>query len=369
MRKFGLAIIVWLVLLVGARGNVWANDLYTKAVVEQVENLTSSGEDENPLRQRVGLRLLEGELADQRMEIIHGEMVSLSEEQLVKVGDTVVTMRIASGDYLIIDFYRIPQIRNLLIVFFVFVVIFAGRKGLGSLVGMMISLVVIVKFMVPSILSGSDPLMVSLSGALLILVATLYLAHGFSRQTTVSLVSTLVVLLMVGVFSWVAVETSRLTGMGSDDAAGLRIGATEVINLKGLLLGSMIIGVIGVLDDITTAQVAAVFELKKANKQLSFKELWRRGRNIGTEHIASLVNTLVMAYAGAAMPVFIFLVLNPSNEPFWMMFNSELISEEIVRTLTGSMGLVLAVPITTLLAAWYASRFALGKVELHGHKH
>lgn len=144
--------------------------------------------------------------------------------------------------------------------------------------------------------------------------------------------------------------------MGSDEATSLLFGETSNINFKGLLLGGMIIGFLGVLDDITTSLSATVFELKRVNPKLNFKGLVQSALKIGNEHISSLVNTLVLAYAGASLPLFLFIVLNPQEYPLWFIINSELISEEIVRTLVGSIGLLFAVPITTLLAAWVNAR-------------
>ena len=144
----------------------------------------------------------------------------------------------------------------------------------------------------------------------------------------------------------------HLSGLGTDDAFSLQFGQTGNINFKGLLLGGIIIGTLGVLDDITTSLSATIEEIKKANPKYTFWELVKSGLRVGSEHISSLVNTLVLAYAGVSLPLFLFLILNPMQHPLWTILNSEIIVEEIVRTLAGSIGLILAVPITTLLAAW-----------------
>jgi uncharacterized membrane protein len=186
---------------------------------------------------------------------------------------------------------------------------------------------------------------------------TIYLAHGFSKKTTIALISTFLTLILTGALSTLFVHMTFLSGLGSDDAYALQIGPEAKINFRGLLLGGILIGTLGVLDDVTTGLSASVFELYKANPKISFGQLLKSGLAIGREHISSLVNTLVLAYAGASLPIFLTLVLNPNNYPLWSILNSELIVEEIVRTLAGSIGLVAAVPLTTFLATIYITEF------------
>jgi uncharacterized membrane protein len=209
---------------------------------------------------------------------------------------------------------------------------------------------------VPQILAGNDPLIVSIIGSLAIMLITLYLAHGFTSRTTIAVVATFLSLVLTGIIAVIAVSVSKLSGLGSEDAYNLLMNTGKTINVQGLLLGGIIIGSLGVLDDTTTTQSTTVAELAHANPVYSMRQLFTSGMVIGKEHIASLVNTLVLAYAGAAIGIFIFIIisLQTHSQPWWVIFNSEIIAEEIVRTLAGSMGLVLAVPITTLLAAFFA---------------
>ena len=217
---------------------------------------------------------------------------------------------------------------------------------------MILSLGVIIKFIVPQILAGRDPLLVSVIGSVFILVTTIYLAHGFSKQTTAAVISTALTLVLTGILSVAFVNMTHLTGVASEEALSLQFGPTASINFKGLLLGGMIIGFLGVLDDVTTGMAATVFELKKVNSKLKPRELISSSLNVGREHVSSLVNTLVLAYAGASLPLFLFIVLNPQKYPPWYIINSEFVAEEIVRTLVGSIGLLCAVPITALIATW-----------------
>jgi uncharacterized membrane protein len=195
------------------------------------------------------------------------------------------------------------------------------------------------------------------------LVASTYLAHGISLSTTVAVASTLLSLVLAAGLSFAAIAAARLTGLGDEAAQDLRLGTS--IDLRGLLFGGILIGALGALNDLTTTQSATVFELVHADPASRLRGLWARGMAIGRQHIASLVNTLVLAYAGASLALFVAVSVNPSSVPLWVILNSELFATEIVRSLAGSAGLVLAVPISTLLAALAALRW--GGATGHGH--
>lgn len=334
---------------------------YVKAKVVKIEKegKMASGSTTN-LFQTVRVRITEGNEANKEIIVEHGGMFTITEEKKVKAGDTVILAKVENPDkktaYRIIDTYRLPQLLYILLGFFALVVGIAGRKGVGSILGMGISLGIIVFFIVPQILNGQNPVVISIVGAVAILCFTLFLSHGFSRSTVVALGATLISLFLSGILAVLFVNLARLSGLGSEDAYSLSQGFAGTINFQGLLLGGIIIGVLGVLDDVTTTQAATVFTLFETDHKLKFQQLFQKGMTVGREHIASLVNTLVLAYAGAGIGIFIFLhlALEQNSQPFWVILNSEFIAEEVVRTIAGSMGLVLAVPITTLLAAFFA---------------
>src|SRR5258706_5720772 len=253
----------------------------------------------------------------------------------------------------------------MILFFFLAVILLSKWQGFGSILGMVVSLGIIIQYITPQSLAGGDPLFISIVGCLMIMVTTIYLAHGLSKKTTIALVATFLSLLATGLFSILFVQMARLSGLGSEDAYSLKLGTTATINLKVLLLVGILIGTLVVLDDVTTGLAASIFELAKVNSNLKFTELFQSGLAIGREHIASLVNTLVLAYAGASLPIFLTLILNPNHYPLWLILNDELIMEEVVRTLAGSLGLVLAVPLTTFLAAFYLSKLSTSS-KSHG---
>jgi len=315
------------------------------------------GKNEN-IFQIVELQILEGPEKNTLLKLEHGGTFILTVEQKIAPDDTVVLNKtIISGkpQYRIADTYRLINLFYVLVGFFVLVIVMAGRKGLGSFLGMGISIAVIVYFIIPQILNGANPLTISLLGAIFIMLSTIYLAHGFSRQTSIAVASTCISLVFAILLSILLVKITRLSGLGSEDIYNLTQGFAGKIQFQGLLLGGIIIGTLGVLDDVTTTQTATVFNLADANPKFSVKDLFFRGMNIGREHIASLVNTLVLAYAGASMGVFIYmnLAIKQQNQPLWVILNSEVIMEEIIRSIAGSVSLIIAVPITTILAAFF----------------
>ena len=305
--------------------------------------------------QTVEVKILDGSELGKSLQVTYGGLSRVTPQQKLIPGDTVVLLRSVNGNntitYSIVDKYRLDSILYIALGFFLLVITVAGTKGIGSIIGMGISLLVILKFIVPSIIAGGDPLMISIIGAIVIMITSIYLAHGFSKQTSIAIVATAISLIVTGLLSISFVQMAHLSGLGNEDATMLQFG-TIAINLQGLLLGGIIIGTLGVLDDTTTTQAATIFELHKTNTKLTFEQLLKKGFSIGTEHIASLVNTLVLAYAGASLVLFIIFVINPTHQPYWVILNSEIITEEVIRTLCGSIGLVLAVPITTVIAAF-----------------
>jgi uncharacterized membrane protein len=243
----------------------------------------------------------------------------------------------------------------LLVLFFLAAIVFAGRKGFTSLLGLGVSLGILVVYTVPAIVQGVAPFFVATLSAFVIAILSITLAHGFSKQTGVALVSTLITLSLSLGLAQFFVDTAQLLGLGTEDAYTLSLAGLSGIDLRGLLLAGIIIGVLGVLDDVTTTQTASVKSLADAGVR-GFGKLYRASAKIGTEHIVSLVNTLALAYAGASLPLLLLFSLNEGHSPAWMILNSQALTEEIVRTLVGSTALVLAVPISTVCAAWWYAR-------------
>jgi uncharacterized membrane protein len=236
---------------------------------------------------------------------------------------------------------------------FALVVVVVGRlRGVMALVALAISFMILNFFILPAILHGSNPLIVAVVGSSAIMLIALYMCHGLSARTSVAVLGTLMSLVLIGVLGSVFIGWAALTG-NTDDNTGLIHGLYPSIDMSGLLLAGVIIGSLGVLDDVTVTQTSAVWELHEANPSMGWRGLYRAGIRIGRDHIASVVNTLVLAYAGAALPLL--LLFSIAQSSVGAVANSELVAEEIVRTLVGSIGLVASVPVTTALAALVVS--------------
>ncbi|MFI6945174.1 YibE/F family protein [Streptomyces sp. NPDC050422] len=236
---------------------------------------------------------------------------------------------------------------------FALVVVAVGRmRGVMALVALALSFAVLTLFILPAILQGSNPLVVAVVGASAIMLIALYICHGLTARTSVAVIGTLISLLLIGLLGSLFIGWASLSG-NTDDNTGLIHGLYPHIDMSGLLLAGVIIGSLGVLDDVTVTQTSAVWELHQADPTMSAKKLYRAGIRIGRDHIASVVNTLVLAYAGAALPLL--LLFSIAQSSVGTVANSELVAEEIVRTLIGSIGLVASVPVTTALAALVVS--------------
>ncbi|MGW1953551.1 YibE/F family protein [Streptomyces sp. NPDC001920] len=284
------------------------------------------------------------------------EIVQPDQSRQLSEGQEVVVAYEPSApkdlQYSVTDVNRRVPLSVLAGIFAVAVVIVGRMRGVMALISLAISFMVLNFFILPAILQGSNPLVVAVVGSSAIMLIALYLCHGLSARTSVAVLGTLISLLLIGFLGSVFIDWAALTG-NTDDNTGLIHGLYPSIDMSGLLLAGIIIGSLGVLDDVTVTQTSAVWELHEANPTMGWRGLYQAGIRIGRDHIASVVNTLVLAYAGAALPLL--LLFSIAQSGVGTVANSELVAEEIVRTLVGSIGLVASVPVTTALAALVVS--------------
>jgi uncharacterized membrane protein len=335
---------------------------YKSEVLDVISESTNNIQGKEVIVQKLKLKVLEGPQKDKVLELEHGKFVSITEAQKTKEGDILILSQTQTPQgettISIYDTYRLENVVFIIFLFAALVILVAGRKGLGALVGMGVSLATIFFFIVPQILNGQNPVFISILGSIFIMLVTLFATHGPSKKTIISLVSISISLVIAGLLSIVFVNLAKLTGLGNEETYSLLQLKDIALNTKGLLLGGIIIASLGVLDDAAVTQVSTLFEISKANAKLKFFDLLERGFKVGRDHIASIVNTLVLAYAGSSIALFLIFVLNPTNQPYWVILNSEVITEEIIRTLAGTMGIILAVPITTFVAAYYLTKLS-----------
>ncbi|SCE78949.1 YibE/F family protein [Micromonospora mirobrigensis] len=272
----------------------------------------------------------------------------------VTAGDEIVLVKLAdpadptASSYQIAEHQRGAPLVWLVVVFAAAIVAFGRWRGLAALGGLAASFAVLLGFVLPGIAAGGSPLLIAVTGSALIMFVVLYLTHGITAQTSVAVLGTLGSLVLTGVLGTLATAATHLTGYGSEDATTLSMFQQDV-DLHGLLLAGIVIGSLGVLDDVTVTQAATVTELAKANPGLSRRQLYRAATRVGRAHIASTVNTIVLAYAGASLPLLLLLVAD--SRPVGQILTSEFMAQEIVRSAVATLGLIAAVPLTTGLAA------------------
>lgn len=302
--------------------------------------------------------ILEGPYEGIPMEIDYGRRQIRPDDYLLAPGDKILVSISRTPDNVVnayfADYVRTTPILWLALIFAVAIVVISQWKGVRALISMAFSLYIIIGYIIPQILTGNDPLRVSIIGSILLLGITLYLTYGWTLKTHAAVLSMVVVLLLTGALSGLFVVFAKLNGSGDENVMFLMQLMETPINLRGLLLGGMIIGALGVLDDLVTTQASAVFELHHANPSLGFRRLYNAAMRIGQDHVAATVNTLVLAYAGASLPMLLMFSLGRGD--YGYLINFSFVAEEIVRTLVGSLGLIAAVPITTTIAIFIARR-------------
>ena len=333
-------------------------------VIEIIEEDTEQVAGQEAPYQLLRLQLLDSQFQNQQILIEHGglpvaqfECYDLENEVYLNFNQPLSTLDLSdvlsNQQVAVAGFAREKQLLLLLTIFVFLVLLVNGWKGLRSLFSLLLSFVVIFKIALPILLQGVDPSLVAMVLAIFIIPLTFYLTHGFKRKTHVAVVATIIALTISSLLAVTLINTTNLSGLATEEAAFLNFEKNELINLRGLLLAGIILGLLGTLDDVTVTQAGIVFSLKKNKKELDPKKLYREAMEIGQDHISSMVNTLVLVYTGASLPLLLLFINNP--HPFEFVLSQEIVVEEIVRTLVSSLGLILAAPLTTFLAVMAAN--------------
>lgn len=320
------------------------------------------GTDVQSVYQTIKAEILEG---DQQ-----GVVITIENDFLVlKKGDAFFLRHSVDGLdgkelYAVRDIDRRGVIAGFVVLFAVVIVVFSGKQGVRSLVSLAGSLFVILYVLVPSLLRGYPPVYMSIAVATVILFFAIYFTHGFNKESTVAFMGTVAAVVLTGILAYLGVTMARLSGFASDEVAYLNFSTRGMLDLAGLLLGGIMIGVLGVLDDIAVTQAAVVSEIYNSAPHLSRADVYRKALRVGREHVGALVNTLALAYTGASLPLL--LLFSTSDSSLASIINQEVFATEIIRTVIGSIGLILTVPITTLLAVYMLKGY---KSHHHVHSH
>lgn len=346
----------------------YSTDTALASVVAILDEGTITLGDISQPFQILQVTVTEGAYADNSFVIEYGTRQIRTDMIPMEIGDQILVSVSSLPDGTLsayfTDFYRGRSLLILLATFVGFSILVSGWKGVRSIFGIGLSLVVIIVIILPGIQQGKDPLLTSVFGSFFFVAYSLYIIYGWNVKTHAAVAGSLIALSITGILAIIFVSQTQLTGYGDENMFYITQLTQNTLNVRNLLLAGILIGTLGVLDDLVISQASAVFELYRNNPGQDFKMLYRSAMNIGQDHIAATVNTLVLAYAGAALPML--LLFSIRSVDYRLAVNLEFIAEEIVRTLVGSLGLFASVPITTALAALIAVKYReLGNLKTY----
>lgn len=304
-----------------------------------------------------------------------GKVVTVENDYTIfNIGDVLylthdVNSSQSTDMYSVADAYRLPWLYGLVGLFVICVLIFGGKQGFRGMIALALSFLAIAYLLFPGILHGYSPVLMSIGIASLMIILGSYITHGFNKVTSSAVIGMVVTIVFTGLLAYISIHGAKLTGFASEESVYLNMDTNGSINFAGLLLGGIIIGLLGVLYDAAIGQAVAVDELHQVGPHLPRSVIFKRALRIGREHIGALVNILAIAYVGASLPLL--LLFYQSGADFSLTMNKEIFATEIVRTMVGSIGLILAVPLTTFVAVFLLMKKAgpVSKENIEKEKH
>jgi uncharacterized membrane protein len=338
--------------------NIKTETVFKAEVIEIIEERNNIlGDGSESFQQNLKLKGLSGEHKGKEFEFIGINDFDVINKNYYEKGDKVLVVASVGPEgvkYYITDYVRSNGLLWLFILFLAILILVGKWKGFRAAISLTLSFLIIVKFIIPNILAGYNPIFITAFGSILILLSVIYLTEGINKKSHIASFSIFVSLIITIIISYLFVEIARLSGLANEETAYIINIGEAVINFKGLLLAGIIIGTLGVLDDIIIAQVATVEQMYSLSKDKDPVKVFKKAYQVGISHISSMTNTLFLAYAGASMPLLLLFISGESAfSGFSEIINNELIATEIVRTLAGSIGLILSVPISTVLATYF----------------
>lgn len=350
------------------------NDFKERLAAEVVEVVNEyerdiTGTDAKTTVQEVRVVLREGDSVGEVVRF-ENDLIQLQPGDQIFVDHMVTT----SGEeyFSYADYERRGVLLFLGALFVVMLLLLSGWQGVRALVSLVISVFAVFYLLVPALLAGWDPVLTSVGIAGIILSAVFFGTHGITIRSKIAFLGTFCAVIITGFIAWGSSVMMRLTGFSNDASVYLNFATDGALDLSALLTGGIIIGILGILDDVSITQASVVEQLKHADDTLGFSELYRRASQVGRDHVGSLVNTLALAYVGVSLPLI--LLYAKADSLVWQTLNQEVVAAELLRIVVGSIGLILAVPVTTAFAAWYFNKHSvIGESKAvscaHGHDH
>ncbi len=328
----------------------------------RVLEVVSEGENEFGSFQLIKVRLEDGSEA----EVEAGDLFRESASRELRIGDKIVVRTDEMGSLVFVEKYRFDRIVFLAILFAVLGIVLAKKRGVYALIGLALTIYTITAFLLPAVAAGKSILLFGGLSLLFITTVSVVFAHGLKATTFLAVTGIILTMLIATGLAVAFTLFTFVYGVGDETVMHVQLAGMGFIDFRGLFLLTVLLGALGVLDDVTTAQASVVSELKQANPSLGTRELFRRASVVGQEHIISMINTLFLAYTGVSFPLLLLFYVD--EIPVWAFLNAEMIAEEIVRTLIGSIALLLSVPLTTYLAAvWFSRRIPRDSHHSHSH--
>ncbi|GIW63746.1 MAG: hypothetical protein KatS3mg091_548 [Patescibacteria group bacterium] len=323
--------------------------VFEARVVKILDQSSNKIEGVASVNQRLEVLIVSGELKTK--QILADNQGGADSSRVYKPGDEVIVAELILNDnskqYLVLDYSRKNALIFIFLIFIAVVLLVARKKGVFSLIGLLASVIFIIYFFLPQLSKGSNPFLVSVLSVFFILCFVFPLSHGFNKKTLTAGLATFLSLLITMLLAEYFIRIANISGLSDESAVFLQASNPELFNIKGIFTASVLIGCLGVLDDVSISQVSVVEELMSKTKS-SLEETFKSALIIGKDHITSLVNTLFFVYISSSLPMFI--LFYNSEQSLFLLINNEFIVEDIVRSLTASIGLILSVPITTLLS-------------------
>ncbi|MFA5020672.1 MAG: YibE/F family protein [Patescibacteria group bacterium] len=327
-----------------------------KVIKVLAEKMTVRDDGSTAIQQNLLLKGLSGDFKGTEITSLgigDFDVVSIG---VYKIGDAVYVDSIANNNgetsYFVTDYIRTNWLYVLAIIFILATVIIGGQKGFKSLLGLILSFIVIVALIIPQLLNGASPLAVAILGSLLVMVIIIYVTDGFNKKSHLAVLTVFISLILTLILAYLFTWLTRLSGFSTEEATLLIGTSAGNINFQGLLLAGILIGAVGVLDDIILGQIEAVAQIKSANSKLPDNQVFKMAVKIGQTHLGAIVNTLFLTYVGVSLPLLMLFYLSPAGSvDFLQVINNNVIATEIVRALVGSIGLMLSMPIATYLAS------------------
>jgi uncharacterized membrane protein len=264
-----------------------------------------------------------------------------------KVGDRVVVEK-NEDNYFIADFYRLDKLLILVLIFFLIIFFVIGKESIGSIISLILSFVIIFGSILNNLINQTDPIITVLLSMIFLIPISFYISHGISKKTTIAIIGSLFSIIIALILSLIFIKKSFITGTTAEETSFLATITQKNFDFQGLLIASIIIGIFGSIDDIAISQVSVVEKIISANPKMPAKEIYQKAIAVGKDHVNSIINTLVLVYTSASLPLI--LLFSVSNKNFFEVLNYEIISVEIIRILIATICVIIAIPLTTYLA-------------------